>query len=631
MYETMIPIHGRTLTKENRSHYLSHLHAVQCTSIILVPFRCDSDEALSDLADHVAYFTENGIETGLWVGATIGHGHGALVDPSADAPQYAPLVNLDGKAISGTRCPLDETFRADISAYIARLASTGAKTILLDDDFRLSRREGGVLCCACERHMEEIRRLTGNPTLTREEFRRLAFTGERNVYRDAWLTAQGDSLRLLAKDLRKAVDPSVRLALCSVHSHLDPDGVDGLELAKILAGNHPPLLRLHGAPYWAVVSSDKDLLAVFEIARMFASFCPRGEAKLLAEGDVYPRPCYNVPASYLELFDAVIRADGKHDGILKYMVDYFGSPSYETGYLAHHMHDRQNLEEISRMFHGGANLGVRIHVAPHRLRNADLDLDPPSDQSPYPGAGVMLQAAGIPTLYEGKGFTDAVVGEEGRYIDPAACENGMILDAVSAVLLTRRGIDVGLREIGEMRERAVTALTVKEPYECGTVHHGRARILRAEIAPDALPLEYAVADGEECLFAYQYENADGQKFLVCLCGGNTLRRSNAIFAAYVHRTVLHEGIKWLTGKPLPLTLPQSPALYTLVKDDEEKQLRTVLLCNCSADSIIEPRIYFDKKPQRSWYLGIPGEISGNAVVLDSPLPAFSFTVLKIRF
>ena len=628
MYRTWVPIHGRTLSHENREIYLGQLKAADCESIVIVAFEMEREGAYETLSDHIAFFSQNGVEAGIWVGSTLGHGSGPLLE-NTDPGRHPPLVSLDGTPQAGTRCPLSPEFRRDFSHYCARLATTGAKTILLDDDFRLSRRAGGGIYCACDLHLAEIGRILGRP-VTREELRDKAFTGERNEYRDAFLKASGDSLRLLAREIRSAVDavdPSVRVALCGAHSLWDLDGVDGLELAHILAGKNPPLLRLHGAPYWPVVSSSKDLTATLEIARMFASFSDDGETTLLAEGDVFPRPRYNVPASYLELFDAAMRADGGHHGILKYMVDYNASATHETGYLRHHMHDLPRLRAVTEQFCGTFPLGVRVHIAPHRLGNADLSLDAPSDQSPYPAAGAMLQSAGIPTVYRGDGFTDAVFGEEGRYFDVSTARNGLLLDAVSAILLTRRGTDVGLTGEGTFSEGSVSAAVTHEPQEHNTLLGARARILRADLSDGARVLVYARTGDGDLPLLYRYENADGQRFLVTLVSGLYSLRSSAIYKSYLFGEALKTGIEWLTRRPLPVRLPPDPGLYTVA--GERDGARTLLLLNTYPDAVLDPRITLDAPVRSVECVGCTGHADGNTVLFDAPLPAFSFALLKI--
>lgn len=634
MYNTWIPIHGRTLNYGTRDVYLAQLREAECTHIVIVAYEMEREGAYEALADHIAYFRAHGVEAGIWIGTTIGHGVLLSHDVKEEETRYTPLKNLDGRVISGTSCPLDPDFRRDFSAYVARLAATGAKTILLDDDFRLSRRAGGVLTCVCDRHMAEIARLTGED-LSREEFCARAFTGPANKYRDAFLTAAGNSLRLLASDIRAAVDavdPTVRVALCSVHSHWDVDGADGLELTKILAGKNPPLLRLHGAPYWAVTSSDKDLTAVFEIARMFASFCENGGAELISEGDVYPRPRYNVPASYLELFDAVLRADGLHSGILKYTVDYCATPEFETGYLAHHRYDLPLLKAVTEAFEGTEPLGVRVHIAPHRIRSADLDLDPVSDQSPSPSAGAMLQAAGVPTVYTGRGVTDAVFGEEGRYRSPAEFEHGMLIDASAAVLLTRRGFDVGLTDLGSYEKVTVSALVTDGPAEHATVMNGGARLRSVTLKHGAEVLLSALVGGVRRPLLYRYENAEGQRFLVALFSGFSLHRSSGICRSYLFGRALRGGLEWLTAHPLPVLLPTAPSLYTVLAGDGDR--RALLLANLSPDAVLPGSVTFDRPVRSVRARSADGPVEcaaeGCTVRFERPIPAFSAVLIEAR-
>jgi hypothetical protein len=207
MYRTWIPIHGRTLSKETRDIYFKQLQEADCSHIVIVAFEMDRDGAYEALADHIAFFKAHGVEAGIWIGTTIGHGELLSHDTElAETPQYTPLVNTLGQTISGTRCPLDPAFRKDFAAYCARLGKTGAKTLLLDDDFRLSRRVGGALCCTCDRHMAEMNRLTGED-LDREEFCRRA---EEYVLRDEWIEATEErhvSLRAGGEHLECAVCP----------------------------------------------------------------------------------------------------------------------------------------------------------------------------------------------------------------------------------------------------------------------------------------------------------------------------------------------------------------------------------------------------------------------------------------
>ena len=353
------------------------------------------------LAENVAYFKSLGFEVGVWTD-TIGHGMVLThVESDIETQAFTPMTNIQGDVRHHANCPLDPAFREFISRSVASLALTGVDIVMLDDDFRMSQHGGGELCCACERHLSRIGEILGE-TATLDEIRPYILSGKANKYRDAWLQAQNEGLLMAAKDIRAAVDektPDVTVCICTAYAPWNVDGTDVAEITKILAGKTPPILRLTGAPYWAVKAYKYPLIATFEIARMLASFVKNEGFDLMSEGDVYPRPRYTCPASYLELYDAATRADGAYNGILKYMFDYTAGPDFELGYLRHHKENALLREAIMRLFEGGANAGVRVVSAPHTMKNADLDLSTLAEVSPRPLDGVMLGSCGIPTLY----------------------------------------------------------------------------------------------------------------------------------------------------------------------------------------------------------------------------------------
>lgn len=136
-----------------------------------------------------------------------------------------------------------------------------------------------------------------------------------------------------AEALRTALDevsPKIRLGLCACTDSWGKEGWNAVEVAKIMAGNTKPFFRTIGAPYWAVFTSRK-LGEALEIERSQLGKMPQGE--VFVEGDTFPRPRNACPAAFLECYDMIIRADGRADGILKYMLDYVSDADYETGYI----------------------------------------------------------------------------------------------------------------------------------------------------------------------------------------------------------------------------------------------------------------------------------------------------------
>ena len=417
MYRYSAPIYNTHVTPDRREDYLKTFRAAKIERVFLIAkydFETGEVFDLPLLCENIAWLREHGISPAIWAGETLGHG-GLLHDAKGKdgKPSLTPIRNFNGEDQGGTRCPTDKRFSQNLADIFRALASTHPDYILVDDDFRLSYR-GRVHACVCDAHLAEMSRRYGSPVML-EQVRDAVMHGAPNPLRQIYLQTMGDTLRVLARKLRAAVDEvddSVGLSLCTVHSHWDLEGADPVELTQIFAGKkRQPLLRLHGAPYWAWFSPDKDLPHVLEHARMFAALSAGNGFELMNELDAYPRPRRNCPASYMELVDAVMRADNTTHGALKYMYDYVSPLGFETGYLDAHERDLPALEKLEQMFSKGVQTGVRVCVAPHMIRESDSDLTPPYTQMPRPIAGTMLQRCSIPTTYEGDGICRAVFGE----------------------------------------------------------------------------------------------------------------------------------------------------------------------------------------------------------------------------
>ena len=634
-YSLSVPVMNATVTPKTREEYLRQFLACEVRRVFLVP---SLDVArgevldLEQLRENLAFFETHGIEAAIWVGETVGHGGLTHDDPTGKAqPAFVSLVNFDGERRPGTVCPLDTSFQERLKTLFTKLAATGAKLILIDDDFRLSQHGKDSFCCLCPLHVERINQRCGE-VLTREELRDRIFHGKPNSYRDAYLRESGDSLRHLARVLRSAVDkvdPTVGLALCSCHCVWDSDGTDPIELTHLLKGDHPPVLRLQGAPYWAV-RGDKKLPTVFEIARMMASFCKDTGFELMSECDAYPRPRYHVPASLVELQDALIRADGSIGTSLKYMFDYTASPFYETGYVERHVRDLPLLKETGERFAAGEQVGVRIVIRPHLLKDSDCDLITPQMASPYPTAGILMGYCSLPTTYTGRGICRAAFGQSVQDLADGDPEGGLILDAAAAILLTERGVDVGLDPRADLRGSLVstTATRCMTPNgeERALLLNGGCRLLTAPPRSAVEPLLSCVADGTERLLCYRYENPEGQRFLVYLFEATSLHKDSGLLQGYLVQQATTRGVEWISRRPLPVTCMGHPQLYLLCKEGEKGL--TVGVFNCHADSIYEPTLTLDREYATVDCLRGEGHLEGRTLILPE-LPAYSWTVVTL--
>ena len=632
MYKLSVPIMSATVHRGNRAIYAKQCRDAGASRVFL----CSAsplDPIPETLAENVAYFKSEGFEVGIWTD-TIGHGV-VLKHVTSDetAAQFTPITDITGAVLPHTRCPMDSGFRRHIAEYIAALAKTGADIVMLDDDFRMSQ-HGEHLCCACPAHLERIGALLSEE-VTLDAIRPYVLSGKENKYRTAWLQAQNEGLILLAKDIRAAVDretPDVTVCSCTAYAPWNVDGTDVDAITRILAGKNPPILRLTGAPYWAVKKRNFPLISVFEIARMLASFCEGKGFELMSEGDVYPRPRYTCPASYLELYDTVTRIDGGYQGILKYMFDYVAGPHLETGYLKLHDENRALREEISALFPSGVNAGVRIVTQPHTMEHADLDLSPVTLHTPRPTDGSMLAHCGIPTVYRGEGICNSVFGENARTYDLAQLKKGTVLDAVSAVILAQRGVDVGLSSFDRFERKEIAFLSTDDLEWKSFIENGTVRMLSAALNEDAKPLLFSYTPSGTEPIAYAYENQSGERFLVFLFEGDSLYSStrvcdSGLLKNYATQQALLRTLPWVARAPLPAFCENNPMLYLL--SAREDDTLSVALFNCFADPLTDPVIMLGDDYDRIECYGCEATLDKNRVTLTSKLHGFTFAAFRV--
>ena len=112
-----------------------------------------SDQTLKNLSELIEFFAKNGYESIVWMGETIGHDRKSK--PTVDYG-FTNIRTMEDGVVAGL-CPMDEAFSNMIADWARRIALAGAKTILLDDDLRMS---AGFGCC-CELHMKKFEALVG--------------------------------------------------------------------------------------------------------------------------------------------------------------------------------------------------------------------------------------------------------------------------------------------------------------------------------------------------------------------------------------------------------------------------------------------------------------------------------------
>ena len=675
MYQVWIPVYNRKWTDKQKKELIEQLRIAKVDLVLLTAGRilCSEEMLRAEceaFRENQEYMEAHGIKVGAWLAPTIGYGMPFYGDNAA-ATDFTHIRRLRSEKVPGSPgmeldkvdfnlrdgetpgafCPLDERFVDEFLKTITAFARLGLKVIMLEDDYTLG---GGKfwqdIGCACDRHMEEYCRRIGE-TLTREEVAARIFTGGRNKYRDAWMELQRETLLDFTKKIERAVhavDPEIRLGLSANGSSFEMEGITIDELEMAIAGEAKPFLRLTGAPYWTQMMT---VAPCIESIRLQSVWCDSDKIELVTEGDTYPRPRLWVSSSILEGYDMILRADGYTHTVLKYMLDYNSSPSYETGYIARHAANEAHYKEIERRFGGKKTVGLQLFEKPMTFRDRIFDEDISIGNFRVRCGGYMplaeqwmLNDNSIPITYEGGDYPLMAVGENAQYLTEDDLRRGVILDAQAAKRLLARGIDIGVESMERVKNPFCEYFLEADEYTLASVPADgvfydmklkRGATVDSEFVitePGLGVIPPQGLDGKQRFPAcVRYENADGMRFMILSFIPETVATTNewipGIFRNYRRQRQLADGYKWLAKKPLPAMCYGAPQLYVLCKKDENSM--AVGLWNLFADSVMHPVIELDQAYASADFYHCNGKLEGDCIVLDEDIPPFGFAFFTV--
>lgn len=638
-----IPIINEMSTKNTRKDYADELRRAGADRVFIAPenpFGQEPDitHIIDLLRENIIYYTDAGFETAVWIN---GLGHGGMLnhEKKCRTGQYTRLRGLsDGSEADDSFCPLDPDFAAMYRDFIRRIAETGARMIMIDDDLRMALHGPVALACTCERHMELFNRKTLEAGIkdgpyTREMLADILFSGKASRLRSLWLQVMGDTLRDFCASLRKTVDevdPCIRLGHCACLCTWDTDGVDSIELSYILAGRTKPFLRLIGAPYWRNHDNfnTTGIGSIIDIERMQMQWCSSyPDIEIFSEGDVYPRPRYVTPAAYVEAFDQVLTAEGYHNGILKYMLDYTFPPKYETGYIDRHLYYAPLRNSLSKAFEGKENAGIFVCEHMHMLEAMDIDGFSETELASrfVPASVNFANACGLPISFRRTPYTGAAIvfGENAKYADKEINGLPLILDAAAAKIFQKSGTDVGIRSAQRMSPPQ------NESFSAGkTASVGKSgAYYRLDIDSKAKVFSY-YDNGAPA--SYLYKNDNGLRVFVLAFDAERANANSELFLSYYRKKELQDVLRLLQGTPLPAMIKNQPSVYFLCRKDEESL--TVGLWNFGQDIILPSPVLLDDEYCEAEYFGdCPGVLKGDKVIPQEaivPYGFFGFTVKK---
>ena len=633
-YRISVPVMCANLTEENREKTLAQLRRAKASRVFLAVSAFHTDSAvrrrvLEDLKEKIDFFHRHGFEVGVWTWSSM------VLDENG----FQHKVNSEGKAHPTWICHADRDFQRLVCRFAEEVARLAPELLMFDDDFKYSRDPMGLHGCFCPWHQRLCKEEFGEEAEL-SELARQALEDPASDLGRRWFSVMGKGLESYAEAVRAAVDrvnPSLRIGFCANLSSYGAEGTDAIRLSRLFAGGTKPFLRTIGAPYWDWYEDyPMKLSEVLELERHQAKLLEDEGIEIMSEGDVFPRPRTAACAAHLELFDSLLAANGGHDGILKYLLDYYSPADYETGYVEAHVKNLPLTEELRRHFAEKKAVGIRIFSDPRLFRESRLAYAFGSDPYDYRHhllslqAGRVLSRLSLPATYEKEGIATAAFGEAARYLTKEDRRGGVITDLAGALALQAEGIDAGLAACGEgispvgeyFAPDAGNPILDKKGYYAVSVRDS-AEILSHFVLRHPF-YSGELSSMERFPAAYRYENPSGERYLV-LCFVAAL--ADRGFCSYHKAEQIRRALPWLCGKELPACCPNNPDLYLLCK--REGDCLCVGLWNLSSDPVFEPRLFLSEAYTQAEYLGCTGGLHKNEVTL-SPLSAHSFCAVVLK-
>lgn len=652
MYKVDIPLIAKLRSPKSWEKTIDELTRINPDTVYLVHYRTlvssqKKDEAINIFINNKAILERAGFSVGAWFCPTIGYGKPSPGDNDAEN-RYQRIIGAKNRSTHAF-CPLDKGFCEDLCDDFKRVAQTGVKKILLEDDNTLT---GGKLWidnpgCLCDEHLKILRERLSEK-ITRQEMLQYLTEGKSNPYRKEYLKLMAETLLDLAACIEKAVhsvSPDIRIGFSANSASYHLEGASAFQIADVLAGQNRPFVRITAAPYW---KNGPSLNSTVETARMQSAWFARRGTEVMTEGDTYPRPRFLVSAAELEVYDTILRADGNSDRILKYMLDYNSNADYETGYVDFHIANGEVYKEIERRFQG-KNVGLRVLEYPHNT--GEMDFDDSFDYFGFADHGTLpllsqwfVADNSIPTTYDETDGAALAFGTNAQFVTEKDLKHGLILDVKAARILSDRGIDVGFEKM-ERAPKPVGEFFLDENDNTVVSTQGQDGFFRFTLKKTAKVLsKFYLSDGtlsvapdysdelDSFPSCYLYENQDGQRFMVYPFAPTLVKTKsewhNGLFRNYYRQKQLINGYEWLCGKPLPAFCEKHPHLYILCKRDGNKL--HVGIWNISNDKISRPVIKLDKEYSSIDFYHGNGKLIGKNVVMETELYPYTFMCFTVE-
>lgn len=620
-----VPVMNTMLYKYRKQYaekfdMLSDAQIVVCIERTFDPVK--EKRNLEILKDNLKALENKGYTPFVWMQA-FGFGIGLTQEEATLSSDFERITDFDGRVLEDAMCPLGEKFLSYYKGLVQGVIEAGAKRIMLDDDLCLSVRPG--LGCSCDKHMNKLSERM-NTAVTREMLKKELFKGGESELRSEWLSLMGDTLIDFCRKVRSfadEIDPDVSIGFCAGYTSWDIEGADALTLTRTLAGKNQPFLRLTGAPYWIEQRrfEGQTMAQIIEFTRMQRVWCTHSGVEIFTENDSYPRPRYRVPAAVMETFDFMMAADSGI-GQLKYLFEYYSSPDYEKGYLAHHLRNRDKRNFVKDRIGHMPSKGIYVHEEMRKVQKMSFpDTQPQANAvmlTAFSHAAGLLSSCAVPTTYEFSEGAAIAFGDSGRTIAPER-HKGLILDYTAARELMKRGYDVGIKTGKEAKipftERFIenNDQVLLDGCVYSDVYRGSNAFYACELDQKAIIESVFPYEKEEIPASYRYENEAGQKFLVFLFRGDKVKSNSGLSCSYYRAGQIQNAVEWM-DKQLPVRISGHPGMYTIVKEDDEAF--AFAYANFSLDPAYDVLFELDASDKDVEWIGCNGKKAENGIIID---------------
>jgi|GEM_PF-4428322 len=557
------------------------------------------------LKQRTRFFDANGIKSGFWMARTLGHSSSFSSTGRRQGLIFQELVGPKGQTAHGCYCPLDNDFKKYMAQAVKQIAGSGVKFILLDDDFRMSLHgEEARLSCFCPLHIKKFNKLA-KMNLSREQLVKKVICGKPNKTREKWLKLTGESLIGMAKVIEKAahsVDKKIRIGQCASPSHWCSEGFNMIDLLRTLAGKTSPFVRICGAPYWAKDSTS--LSHILEYNRLEYNWIKKHDIEVVAEGDTFPHTRFYCSAIMFHSYTQFIIAAGI-PGILDYAIAYSQKPDHETAYVQTAAKYIENYAAIRKFFpekyiDKGLNIIINQNYNKNISASTDIGKAISDWQTEYmPPVLMGISRLGIPLMYnEGTGpvlLSGHMVFNLNDKELKKILKQGVVVDAVAAEWLMKKGIDIGIKSIQKAKNNPVL-----EHYN--GIFNGKHEGSSTWLLNYEKDLYYEFEPGVKAVIASKfqddnrkemfpgtilYENARGQRFCILPYDMKKVKGGIQLLLGYAKQHQLAECISWVGKKPLPVFIRQ-PDVHIMCKTAKDESRIAIAVQNCHQDTLDKP-------------------------------------------